>query len=125
MSDLTRERVAEVVGAYLADGAVDSILDELFPDEPSPRTWSIPAKPGDVRYVEDSTGERYDLHEHGERAWMALVYERGKLTEVVESEVEAAARRLREWTSSAATPYEGVTDDVETLVAHFLDGGSL
>lgn len=73
-------------GASLLSGAPDSDLD----DEPTKRTFEVPAEPDDVKQVRDAEGALWERGktmwvegEHGERVdWRALVTEYGPLTEI-------------------------------------------
>lgn len=67
---------------------------------PEPRTWAIPLEPEDVERVRDRDGQVWErvgrfwtlIDGACDYTWGQLLAKRGPLTEVVETEVEAAAR---------------------------------
>lgn len=100
-----------------------------------PRTWALPPEPKDVERVRDDFGAVWTRqegvwHDDGEerdpRDWPHLLM-RGPLAEVVETEVEAAARRLREagFTTRHTAGYAGAYEDLLALARHVLNGGAL
>ena len=100
-----------------------------------PRTWRIeypPAPPAGTR-VRDThgtirtVGEEGTLRFKGEvYSWKGALNEIGPVTEVVETEVEAAARRLREADFVENFSLRGwYVDDIRTVLAHVLNGGQL
>lgn len=103
-----------------------------------PRTWMLTPEPEDVDLVRDRF-QRIWVRDRATgtwdsppnmRVWGALLQDNGPLTEVVETKVDAAARRLREaglhildeprLTTERADPR-----DVRIVLAHVLNGGSL
>lgn len=106
------------------------------------RVWSVPREPTEVAAVRDDDGcvWRRDglVWRYGNAAcrWRELVYKHGPLTEVVETELETAVRRLREYdlhvTPPAGVPanwapqaYVDNADDIRTVLVHVLNGGHL
>lgn len=95
-----------------------------------PRTWQIeypPAPPAGTRVQRYTGGPVYVTGEGGRTdieetsySWKGLLEMFGPLTEVVETEVEAAARRLREADLDSAA-----RRDIDIVLKHVLNGGSL
>lgn len=99
------------------------------------RTWVIPSEPEGVERVRDcyqivwARGAEgfWEAPGFNGRSWGALLDDRSPLTEVVETEVEAAARRLREhgFTGDEHGSYAGQFNDIVTVARHVLNGGAL
>lgn len=106
-----------------------------------PRTWSIPPEPEDVERLRDRDGQiwrRVDPNDWTLQdapgsfySWVDLLHRRGPLTEVVETEVEVAARYFRD---NLATIDDGLPGAVMheqeqrlaiLLIRHVLNGGTL
>jgi hypothetical protein len=102
-----------------------------------PRTWQIeypPAPPAGTRVQHPhappvTVGKNGRVVLDGVRySWREFVEAWGPLTEVVETEVEAAARRLREagYTEPTLWRLGGQRgDDIRTVLRHVLNGGQL
>jgi hypothetical protein len=103
----------------------------------APRTWQIeypPAPPAGTRVIDKSgkvrtvTPARYLVDDEGVTwDWKDALEAFGTLTEVVETEVEAAARRLRAAgleRDLLALP-SAKWGDIRIVLAHVLDGGTL
>lgn len=109
----------------------------------SPRTWAIeypPAPPAGTRML-NGANVPFLVREDGrlesdgtDYSWREALKRFGPFTEVVETEVEAAARRLRE---SGFTDFSGsipaslkattpdYAHDIRVVLAHVLNGGQL
>lgn len=125
-------------GLYDTHGSVTILRIEQ--DQDGPRTWQIeypPAPPAGTR-VRDRHGMIRTVGENGALptpaggtiSWDKALQNLAPLTEVVETEVEAAARRLREQGYAEAAPKrrpggDEWTKDVRTVLAHVLNGGQL
>lgn len=107
--------------------------------EKIPRRWSRPQPPADVRRVRGlRSGRTYEAHVnargrtlwrpnglHFDLTWGELLEEERDVVEVVETEVEAAARRLREQGFANPTGPVRDLDDTQIVLAHVLNGGTL
>ena len=127
------ERIRDLHDAL--DGVVILRIEEQ--DQDGPRTWQIeypPAPPAGTR-VRTRNGTVVKVGTDGRIAspggtnfsWIGALSYLGPLTEVVETEVEAAARRLRE-RGTTEFPYGCPPDlfnDMRTVLAHVLNGGRL
>lgn len=100
-----------------------------------PRTWAIeypPAPPAGTR-VKTGNGDVLTVRGEGEStlvgtySWKGALEQFGPLTEVVETEVQAAARRLREagFNKDLKRPLFDYFDELQTVVVHVLNGGQL
>lgn len=101
----------------------------------SPRTWRVeypPAPPAGTRVKTRKNDKEYTVDENGQivmpfgtaYSWKGFVEDHGPLTEVVETEVEAAARRLREVRDDMRF-WIALPPDARTVLVHVLDGGTL
>lgn len=141
---IKRDSLDEITNAirdlYDAHGSVTILRIEE--DHDGPRTWAIeypPVPPAGTRMrigngarsgevLTMGTHDRIQTASGMNYSWTGVLEEFGPLTEVVETEVEAAARRLREartnrpefryWQTSHA-------DDIRTVLEHVLNGGQL
>lgn len=120
----------------LYDEEDEVVVLRIEQDHDGPRTWQIeypPAPPAGTRVRQHATGPVLEVGEDGRvmigqtsHSWRGLL-EHGPLTEVVETEVEAAARRLREYGLHSGTrTWDAATmRDAATVLAHVLNGGQL
>lgn len=105
-------------------------------DQDAPLTWTRPEAPeGVTRVLGEATGQTWTavknriglrpLWSNGEYslAWPELLNHEGTLTEVVETELEGAARRLRERGIERITTSQ--YKDIQVVLAHVLGGGTL
>ena len=122
------ERIRDLHDAI--DGVVILRIEH---DHDGPRTWQIPTEPEGVEQVVGQHSGRAWTHSKdgfwdspgcAARAWRQLLADEGRVTEVVETEVEAAARRLRELRAEGRNLLLHV-DDVRTVLDHVLSGGTL
>jgi hypothetical protein len=92
-----------------------------------PRTWALPEQPEDGTRVHTSDGTLYEHRHMSDWSWCELLREHGPLTEVVETEVEAAAKRLRERLNSPDNYGSEITGDHDgdVVLIHILNGGTL
>ena len=101
-------------------------------DQDGPRTWAVrydPVPPAGTQ-VRDKLGilrtvvenARVDSPDSRSFSWRGALEMFGPLTEVVETEVEAAARRLRDegFPKRAGNVKQQTYDDMRTIVAHAL-----
>lgn len=115
-------------------GATIAIL-RIEEDYDGPRTWQIeypPAPPAGTRVLgqlaqnttELTVGENGTIEYRGTTfSWEGALEAFRTLTEVVETEVEAAARRLRERLERDGTLNAG--GDANIVLRHVLNGGTL
>lgn len=112
------------------------------------RTWALTAEPMDaprVRGQRTGTTWTQRVAQFGRTFWVSdedpdrrrltwtqLLNDEGELTEVLETEVQAAARRLREdgadvdhWSPTADQSGVLYAEDIATVLRHVLNGGTL
>lgn len=102
-----------------------------------PRTWTLPPAPEGVNRLHGTfsgqiwtarTNHAGRIHWNNGQytlTWSELLAEEGEVVEVVETELEAAVRRLRE--AGYANPVGPVRDldDIAIVLAHVLNGGTI
>lgn len=104
-------------------------------DQDAPRTWTRPDAPADVnRVLGEDTGQIWTRKDARARtrscwsngnyslSWVELLDHEKVLTAVVETELEGAARRLRDAGYSHSVAAE---EDIRIVLDHVLGGGTL
>jgi len=126
---------AEIRKLYDEHGSVTILRIEE--DHDGPRIWAIECPPApsagtrvtDRRGVEREVGENGTVKtvSSGILPWERALEDLGPFTEVVETEVQAAARRLREagFDKDLKRPLFDYFDELQTVVVHVLNGGQL
>ena len=137
MADTLDEVNAEIRKLY--DEGEDITVLCIEEHQDTPRTWAIrydPAPPAGTRF-RTKDGREFEVGPDGRVmvgmtswSWKGVLEDCAPLTEVVETEVEAAARRLREQGYAEGAPKrrpggDEWTKDVRTVLAHVLNGGTL
>lgn len=125
---------AEIRSLYDQGGEPATVL-RIEEHHDGPRTWQIeypPAPPAGTRF-RTKVGRVLEVGPDGRVmvgmtswSWKGVLEDGAPLTEVVETEVEAAARRLREADFVKNFSLGGwYADDIRTVLAHVLNGGTL
>jgi hypothetical protein len=91
---------------------------DLPPCPTLPRTWALPEQPEDGTRMQTPAHGLYVHYQVSARRWAEMLLEHGPMTEVVETEVEAAIRRMREDRSHGR---ESSNDDVQLVLAFVLN----
>lgn len=134
--DLINQHIRDLYGHEDASAPIDVLAVQEVRDD-APRTWAIeypPAPPAWTRVrVEDGdwagrvftvSAARYLVDDEGVTwSWDDALNKFGPLTEVVETEVEAAARRLRERRERGDLHTN--SPDANIVLNHVLSGGTL
>lgn len=133
--DLINQHIRDLYDAEDANAPITVLAVQEDRDD-APRTWNRPEAPADVnRVLGADTGQEWVRREMGPGSrshwsngsysltWVELLDHERKLTAVVETKVEAAARRLRERRERGDLHTN--SPDANIVLAHVLGGGQL